>query len=177
MISFHKSEFHKQIIGVCGASVIGADTFQIAEELGRTIAQKGYILVCGGLGGTMEAACKGAKQAGGLTIGILPTTSKDRANPYVDIVIPTGIGEARNRILVATADGIITVSGGAGTLSEIAFAWKANIPIISLSSTGGWSARLAGTKIDNTRSDEIIGVLTPKEAVEQLILKFNQTHD
>jgi hypothetical protein len=176
MISFQKSEFHPQIIGVCGASVIDADTYQIAEELGRIIAQKGYILACGGLGGTMEAVCKGAKSAGGLTIGILPNSSKERANPYVDIVIPTGIGEARNRILISTVDGIITISGGAGTLSEIAFAWKANIPIVSLSSTGGWSARLANTKIDSTRSDEIVGVLTPNEAVDQLILKFNQTH-
>lgn len=177
MISLRNTEFHKNIIGVCGAAVIDKETFHIAEELGRIIARHGYILACGGKGGTMEAVCKGAKQAGGLTIGILPSSNKNRANPYVDIVIPTGIGEARNQILVATADGIITVSGGAGTLSEMAFAWKTNKPIVSLSSTGGWSARLGNRKIDATRSDEIIGVLTPQEAVDQLIFKLNQTHE
>ena len=178
MISLQKTEFHKKIIGVCGGAEIDAATFQIAENLGRLIAQHGYILACGGLGGTMEAVCKGAKQAGGLTIGILPTSSKHHANPYVDIVIPTGIGEARNLVLVSTADGIITVAGGAGTLSEIIFAWKSKKPIVALTSTGGWSARVEDlNKIDNTRSDEIIGVKTPKEAIEQLILKFNQTHE
>lgn len=159
----------KGIIGVCGGSIINNDVYEIVEQLGTEIAHQNYLVVCGGLGGTMEAVCKGAKAGGGTTIGIIPGSTKEFANKYVDIIIPSGLGEGRNLLVVQTADGIITVSGGAGTLSEMAFAWRLKKPIVALSSTGGWSAKLATKQIDATRDDFILDAHTPKEAVTKLI--------
>jgi uncharacterized protein (TIGR00725 family) len=103
-----------------------------AAEVGRLVAERGAVLVCGGLGGVMEAACRGAKQAGGMTVGILPGTDRADANPYVDIALPTGLGEARNALVVRAADVLIAVGGGYGTLSEIALALKAGKRVIGL---------------------------------------------
>lgn len=100
--------------------------------MGRLLAERGAVLVCGGLGGTMEAACRGAKQAGGTTIGLLPGSSRSDANRYVDVAIPTGLGEARNALVVRTADVLIAVGGGYGTLSEIALALKVGKRVIGL---------------------------------------------
>lgn len=138
----------KKIIAVCGAASISSEIYHIVENLGYRLAKEGYRVACGGLGGTMEAIAKGAKRANGLTLGIIPSIYKRDANEYIDIIIPTGMGEARNVILVSTADIIISVSGGSGTLSELALAWKMDKPIISLSFTGGWSEVLADTAID-----------------------------
>ncbi len=109
------------------ASVIGGSSpdeyaLGLAFEVGGIVASKGYVLLCGGLGGVMEAACKGAKAKGGLTIGILPQKEKGFANPYVDIAIPTGIGYARNAIVAYSGDVVIALPGSYGTLSEIGFA-------------------------------------------------------
>ncbi len=109
------------------ASVIGGSSpdeyaLGLAFEVGGIVASKGYVLLCGGLGGVMEAACKGAKAKGGLTIGILPQKEKDFANPYVDIAIPTGMGYARNAIVAYSGDVVIALPGSYGTLSEIGFA-------------------------------------------------------
>jgi uncharacterized protein (TIGR00725 family) len=93
------------------------------------------VLICGGLGGVMEAACRGAKQTGGTTVGILPGDDRSAANPYVDIVIPTGLGEARNAVVVRSADALIAIGGAYGTLSEIAFALKAGKLVVGL---GTW---------------------------------------
>ncbi len=165
------------IIGVVGSGSEDIDEkiYEIAEKLGSLIAQENFALVCGGLFGVMEAVCKGAKSANGFTIGFIPSMDKKTANPYVDLIIPTGIGEARNLILVSTADVIITIAGESGTLSEIAFAWKMSKPIISLSTTGGWSTKLADTKIDNRRKDKIYNAQSPKDAIEILknLLKPN----
>jgi uncharacterized protein (TIGR00725 family) len=103
-----------------------------AAEVGRLVAERGAVLVCGGLGGSMEAACRGAKEAGGMTVGILPGPDRAAANPYVDIALPTGLGEARNALVVRAADAVIAVGGGYGTLSEIAFALKAGKRVIGL---------------------------------------------
>jgi uncharacterized protein (TIGR00725 family) len=100
--------------------------------VGRLVAERGAVLVCGGLGGAMEAACRGAKQAGGLTVGILPGSDRSDANPYVDVALPTGLGEARNALVVRAADAVIAIGGGYGTLSEIAFALKAGKRVIGL---------------------------------------------
>ena len=115
----------KIAIGVIGQSVCDSELYQLAYEVGQEIARRGVVLVCGGLGGVMEAACRGAKEAGGLTVGILPGLSLHDANPFVDIAIATGLGEARNLIIVHTASGLIACGGQAGTLSEIAFALRA----------------------------------------------------
>lgn len=120
------------LISVIGARQCDAETYALAEQVGYELARRGAIVVCGGLGGVMAAACQGAKRAGGLTIGILPGKTPREANPYVDIPIVTGLGEARNSIVVRTARAVIAVGGEYGTLSEIAFALKFGIPVIGL---------------------------------------------
>lgn len=119
-------------IGVIGGGTCSPEIYEIAQEVGRKIAQNGFSLVCGGLGGVMEAACRGARETGGTTIGILPTTNKEDANPYCDLVIPTGLGHARNVLVVHASDALIAVDGEAGTLSEIAIALKVGKPIVGL---------------------------------------------
>jgi uncharacterized protein (TIGR00725 family) len=119
-------------IGVLGASSCGPEIEQAAYEVGKEIARQGAILLCGGLGGVMEAAARGAKDAGGLTVGILPGASASEANPYIDLRIVTDMGHARNVVLVRSADAVIAVSGGYGTLSEIAIARKIGVPCIGL---------------------------------------------
>ena len=106
-----------------------------AAEVGRLIAERGAVLVCGGRGGAMEAACRGAKEVGGLTVGILPGPDRSEANPFVDVVLPTGLGEARNALVVGAADVVIAIGGGYGTLSEIALALKVGKRVIGL---GTW---------------------------------------
>jgi uncharacterized protein (TIGR00725 family) len=103
-----------------------------AEEVGRLIAEGGALLVCGGLGGVMEAACRGARAAGGTTVGILPGLDRSAANPHLDLALPTGLGEARNALVVRAADAVIAIGGGYGTLSEIALALRAGKPVIGL---------------------------------------------
>jgi uncharacterized protein (TIGR00725 family) len=100
--------------------------------VGRALGERGVALVCGGLGGVMEAACRGAKGAGGATIGILPGSDRAAANEFVDVAIPTGLGEARNALVVRAADAVIAVGGGYGTLSEIALALKAGKRVVGL---------------------------------------------
>ncbi|MEW6557918.1 MAG: TIGR00725 family protein [Elusimicrobiota bacterium] len=110
------------IIGIIGGNKCDKTIAKIAEEIGCEIAKRKHILICGGMGGVMEAACKGAKKTGGLTIGILPGKSKDEANAYIDIPIITAMSHARNAIIVRTADIIIAIDGEYGTLSEIGLA-------------------------------------------------------
>jgi uncharacterized protein (TIGR00725 family) len=120
------------IISVIGAGTCNNEIYSIAEEIGKLIAQKGAILVTGGLGGVMEAASKGALDAGGTTVGILPGFSKEDANKYVSIPITTGLSHARNIIIARSADVVIAVSGEYGTLSEIAVALKLGKPVIGV---------------------------------------------
>ena len=120
------------IIAVIGAGQCESSIYQLAVEVGEEIAKRGAILVCGGLGGVMEAAAKGASSAGGITVGILPGPSCNSANPYIQIPIATDMGQARNVIIVNTADGLVAISGGAGTLSEIGHGLKVGKPIVGL---------------------------------------------
>ena len=122
----------KKFIAVIGSGNCSPQEARLAEDTGREIAQHGAVLVCGGLGGVMAAACRGATLAGGLTIGILPGDSRRSANPYVQIPIVTNLGEARNVIVVKTAQAVIAIGGGYGTLSEIGHALKNNIPVVGL---------------------------------------------
>ena len=153
------------VIAICGGADISPAIYKSVVELGGILADAGYIVACGGLLGTMEAIAKGAKEHGGFTLGFIPSYNKNDANSYIDLVIPTGMGEARNTLLVATADAIIAIAGGAGTLSEIALGWKMKKPIIALNSSGGWSARLGGTRIDSTRDDSIYHAQNPGEVL------------
>lgn len=121
-------------IAVVGGGVCSPAVAESARLLGRLIAMQGYVLLCGGLGGVMEAACCGAREAGGLAVGILPG-EREQANSCLDIAIATGMGHARNVIIVKSADAIVALSGEMGTLSEIALALKMGRPVISL---GSW---------------------------------------
>ena len=122
------------MIAVCGPSEPSQEELAMAEQVGKAIAEADVTLVCGGRGGVMEAACRGAKSAGGTTIGILPGYDRDDANEWVDFPVLTGMGEARNAIVVASGDAVIAVGGGFGTLSEIALALKMHKRVINLAS-------------------------------------------
>jgi len=122
----------ERIIGVIGSGRCSSDVSHIGYEVGRLIALHGGILITGGLGGVMEAASRGAKDSGGITVGILPGTSREDANPYVDIPVLTDMGHARNVILVRSAQAVIAIAGEYGTLSEIALALKTGKPVIGL---------------------------------------------
>jgi uncharacterized protein (TIGR00725 family) len=124
----------KKIVAVIGASNASPELLKIAEDVGRQIAENGWILINGGLTGVMEASAKGAKEAGGVVVGILPTPSTDSANQYVTIPIATNMGHARNIIIAHTADALIAVGGGEGTLSEIAIARKLGKPVFGIKS-------------------------------------------
>jgi len=119
-------------ISVIGGSTVGKDTYDTAFEVGCLIAQRGALLVCGGMGGVMEASCKGAKSKGGITIGILPAIDEESSNPYLDIKIPTGLGYARNALVVLAGHAVIAVDGKSGTLSEIGYALTYGKPLIGL---------------------------------------------
>lgn len=122
----------RPIIGIIGSAQPGKELETLAEEVGKILAHRGATIVCGGRGGVMEASCRGAKNNGGQTIGILPGISTADANIYVDIPIPTGIGEARNLIIIRSSHTVIAIGGGYGTLSEIAFALKLGVPVVGL---------------------------------------------
>ena len=127
-----KETKRQKIIAVIGGSEAGEKHLKIAEEVGRLLAEKDAILVTGGMGGVMTAASKGAKEANGLVIGILPTADRDSANPYVDIPIVTGLNQARNYIIARTCDCAIAIDGKFGTLSEIAYCLMYDVPVIGV---------------------------------------------
>jgi uncharacterized protein (TIGR00725 family) len=145
-------------LAVIGSAKCDRDVAALAEAMGREIAREGAVLVCGGRGGVMEAACRGAKADGGRTVGILPGTDRSEANPYVDVPIATGLGEARNAIVVCTADAVIAVSGGYGTLSEIGLALKMGRPVVGLDT---WELQQGGQPVG-----AVVNADTPAQAVE-----------
>ncbi len=151
----------QKIIAVIGGSQCSEEEAKIAEEVGHQLARQGAILVCGGLSGVMEAACKGASSEGGVTIGILPGESRQAANPYVQIPIVTGIGYARNITVVKSAQAVIAVGGSYGTLSEISHALQSGIPVIGLNT---WALSRNGQQ-DNS----IIPAQNPTEAVNKAL--------
>jgi uncharacterized protein (TIGR00725 family) len=124
----------KKVVSVIGGHSCNKEVEQIAHDFGKKLAKVVDILICGGLSGTMKAVCSGFKAENGLTIGIIPSYDKNDANPFVDIVIPTGLGLARNVLVVKSADVVVALPGEAGTLSEIAYALQFGIPVISLNS-------------------------------------------
>jgi uncharacterized protein (TIGR00725 family) len=145
-------------VAVVGSASCDERVSALAEAVGREIARRGAVLVCGGRGGVMEAACRGAKAEGGTTIGILPGTDRSEANPYVDLPIVTGLAEARNAIVVRSADAVVAVSGGYGTLSEIGLALKMGRPVVGL---GTWELCRTGQALD-----AVVRADTAKGAVE-----------
>ena len=152
------------MIGVIGASRADRRAARDAYEVGRLIARRGAVLICGGLTGVMEEAAHGAREEGGLTIGVLPGDDPRHANPYINIPIVTGMGYARNIIIVRSARAIIAIGGSYGTLSEIAYALNLGVPLIGL---GTWDIpRIGGGE---TR---MVMVKTPEEAVEEAMKKI-----
>jgi len=151
----------KRFIAVIGGSDCTPGEARLAEEVGRELARRGAILVCGGLGGIMEAACKGASAEGGLTIGILPGGSRKAANRYVQVPIVTNLGEARNVIIVKSAEAIIAIGGGYGTLSEIGHALRNGRSVIGLNT---WSLSRNGQP-DNS----IVLAQHPADAVNKAL--------
>ncbi len=151
----------KKFIAVIGGSQCSKEEAKLAEAVGCELARRGAILVCGGLSGVMEAACKGAQSEGGITIGILSGDSRQAANPYVQIPIVTGIGYARNVIVVKSAQAIIAIDGNYGTLSEISHALQNGIPVIGLNT---WVLSKNGQQ-DNS----IILAQDPTEAVDKAL--------
>jgi uncharacterized protein (TIGR00725 family) len=149
------------IIAVIGDSSCSPEEAKLAETVGELLAQQGVTVICGGLGGVMEAVCRGAKSKGGLTVGILPGQDSSMANPWLDIPVVTGIGEARNVAVVKSAQAVIAIGGSYGTLSEIAYALKSNIPVIGLNT---WSLSRNGQE-----DDSIIRVLSATEAVDKAV--------
>jgi hypothetical protein len=125
-------------VAVIGGYKCSGKFYKIAREVGCLIARQGWILICGGREGVMEAACRGAKEAGGLTVGILPSSDAKDANKYVEIKIPTGLGYARNVLVIRAADAVIAIDGNYGTLSEIAFAFNDPKPIVGI---GTWKIK------------------------------------
>jgi len=154
-------ENKRELIAVIGGSQCSAQEAKLAEEVGRELARRGVILVCGGLGGVMEAACRGASSEGGVTIGILPGESRQAANPYVQFPVVTGIGYARNVAVVKSAQAVIAIGGSYGTLSEISHALQSGIPVIGLNT---WSLSRNGQQ-DNS----IILAQTATEAVNKAL--------
>jgi uncharacterized protein (TIGR00725 family) len=122
-------------VAVIGGGQASEDERDQAARVGRALAEAGAVVVSGGLGGVMEAACRGARDAGGTSIGILPGSERDAANPFVDVTVVTGMGEGRNVLVVRNADAVVAVGGGFGTLSELALALQAGISVIGL---GTW---------------------------------------
>lgn len=151
----------KIFIAVIGSSKASTSELQTAEAVGRELALRGAVLVCGGMGGVMEAACKGAESAGGVTVGILPGDSRQYANRYVQIPIVTGIGYARNMAVVKSAQAAIAIGGSYGTLSEIAYALQIGIPVIGLDT---WDISRNGK-----HEVHIIQAASPVEAVDKAL--------
>ncbi|WP_410764509.1 TIGR00725 family protein [Haloferax sp. DFSO60] len=143
-------------VSVIGGSVVPQPVETLAEDVGRLLAQRGHTVVCGGLGGVMEAVCRGAKEADGTTIGILPGEDRAAANEYVDITIATGLNHARNALVVMNGDAVIAIDGAGGTLSEIGYAQVFDRPISGIRTRGISS------------SDWLEACETPEEAVEHI---------
>jgi uncharacterized protein (TIGR00725 family) len=163
----------RRYIGVIGSGDdVPQDVLDAAEEVGRGVAEAGCVLICGGRGGVMQAACRGAKAAGGLTVGILPGLDREDANPYVDVAIPTGLGFAlRNAIIVRSSDALVMLRGEVGTLSEAVLAYQHGKPLVAIEPTGGWAGRLRsaaledGSYLDGRKLVRLRYAATPAEGV------------
>jgi uncharacterized protein (TIGR00725 family) len=154
----------RPVVAVIGPGECDAETARLAFDVGHGLASAGAVVVCGGLGGCMEAAARGARQAGGLAIGLLPDADARRASPALGLALPTGLGEARNVVVVASARAVVAVAGGAGTLSEIGFALKLGRAVIGLGTWQIHDARGAAAAIRPAR-DAAHAVALALEAV------------
>ena len=177
----------KLTVGVIGKNEqhkndsVAEHTMQAAEEIGRLVALRGGVIVTGGRAGVMEAASKGAQQAGGLTIGFLPGMDKADANPYVDVIFPTGLGRARNLLTARSCDVLIMVGGSTGTLNELTIAYAEARPVVILEGSGGWADKIRGVLhlgryLDERETVEISFASTAAEAVEKAYALATDPH-
>jgi uncharacterized protein (TIGR00725 family) len=159
-------------VAVIGASAAPVGALTAAEALGTALVDAGYRIVCGGRDGVMAAVCRGAHHSAahwdGATVGILPSTNPADANAWVDVILPTGLGLARNAVVVHAADAVVVVDGGAGTLSEIALAWQLGKPLCALDTGTGWAHRLAGEAVDPRPRAPVHRATDPAEVVDWL---------
>ena len=146
---------YKQVV-VVGASSCTAAEYDLAHSIGCALGELGKTLISGGRGGIMEAVSRGASEAGALVIGILPGDDESQANQWCEVVIPTGIGYARNLSNVLSGAVVIAIGGGSGTLSEIAYAWQHGRVIYGCTAVEGWGKQLAGKAVDHRRDDRVI---------------------
>lgn len=162
-------ETRRPVVAVVGANGASDALLRAAEAVGEGLVDEGFRVATGGLGGVMTATSRGARRAAewseGTVVGVLPGLVASEANEYIDIVIPTGMNYARNVILIAMADVVVAIGGGAGTLSEIALAWQHGKPIVTLDLGEGWSARLAGERLDHRREDPLHRAMNAEDAV------------
>lgn len=152
-----------------------------AQALGRALVDEGWRIVCGGLGGVMRAVARGAhdspRATGADVVGVLPGLHAADANPWIDIVLPTGLQHARNVLVVAAADVVVALGGGAGTLSEISMAWQHHKPVVALTSHGGWAAELAGRTLDHRRDERVLPASGVEEAVVLIRRELDRERD
>lgn len=155
----------RAIVAVVGAAEATAEQAAHAERVGRLLAERDAIVICGGRGGVMQAVCRGVEQAGGISLGLLPGTDARDANPYVTIALPTGLGEGRNLLVVLAAHSVIAIGGGYGTLSEVALALKSGRRVVGLET---WRVEHpTGAPV------EILRAGTPEEAVQLALAKID----
>ena len=145
---------------------------KLAYETGIEIAKSGSVLISGGLGGVMQAACHGSHDAGGIAVGIIPQDDPSLANEFCDIVIPTGMGLTRDFLNALSADGIIIIGGGSGTLSEICAAYMHKKPMVAIRNLGGTAEQYIDQYLDHRKNIKILGVDSPKEAVKLILEKI-----
>lgn len=165
-----KSDKKLQIVVLGSSSSICTEkAYNMAFETGKKIAEEGYVCLTGGGHGVMEAALKGAKSAGGITLSIVPWEDKNESNDYSDITVATGIGWSRNSININSADGCIVIGGGAGTLNEVTYAYMMRKPTVALTPSGGMAETVHDAVFDKRETEIIEGVNTPIEAVETIV--------
>ncbi len=158
-------------LGVVGAAESSSSISKIAREVGREVASRGAVLVCGGRGGVMEEASRGARENGGVVVGILPGNDRREGNPYLSFSIPTGMGEARNALIARASDGLVAVSGGYGTLSEIALALKMGKPVVGIRS---WETLIdQNFKKADSPEEAVIGLLKVLSKKQRFKLNFD----
>lgn len=157
-------------------SVVGYDAdsctkaaYDAAYRVGRAVASKDAVVICGGLGGVMEAACKGAHDAGGVSVGIVPSGDPGQANRYCDFVVATGLGHARNFLVAYSGDAMVVVGGGAGTLIEAAASYQVGKAVVAVKGTGGVADEFAGKYVDGRQTQRVLEASSPEEAVEKAI--------
>jgi len=146
---------------------------KLAYDIGAQIAKSNSVLITGGLGGVMRAASRGAQESGGITVGIIPQDNSSYANEFCDIVIPSGMGLTRDFLNALSADGVIVIGGGSGTLSEICAAYMYKKPIVALKNSGGTASKYSDGYLDHRKNVKIVGVETPQQAIKYILEQIN----